>query len=306
VFGVTKGLLVEFGDRIFDTPISESAILGSAVGAAMMGLRPVVEVMWADFSLVALDQMVNQAANARYVSRGTLQVPLVMRTQQGALPGACAQHSQSLEAIFCHIPGLRVAVPATAQDAYDLLLASIACDDPVVFIEHRALYNGPREKVVVGGPVPAMGGAVIRVEGDDVTVVTWGTMVHSVLAASQQLSVSGIGTEVVDLRWLNPFDSDLVVASVKKTGRLVIVHEANRTGGFGAEVIARVAESAAPLRSPPRRLGLPDTRIPAAPILLDALIPSVESIVAEVQSFWTYPGRLTPPDVTKGLLTPQI
>jgi pyruvate/2-oxoglutarate/acetoin dehydrogenase E1 component len=284
VFGVTRGLRKAFGDRVFDTPISESAILGSAIGASLFGRRPVVEIMWADFFLVALDQLVNQAANVRYVSRGRLSAPLVVRTQQGTQPGACAQHSQSLEALFVHVPGLLVCMPATAQDAYDLLLASIASDDPVVFIENRNLYNGPRLDVEVGGPVPPIGGGVLRREGDAVTVVTWGATLHPVLEAAQTLCGAGVEVDVIDARWLSPFDIDLVLSSVAKTGRLAVVHEANRTGGFGAEVVAQVVESGASLMAPPLRIALPDTRVPAAPSLLSALLPTPERIAGQVQA----------------------
>ncbi len=294
VFGVTKGLRAAFGERVFDTPISESAILGSAVGAAMMGRRPIVEIMWIDFSLVALDQLFNQAANVRYVSQGRLAAPLVVRTQQGTLPGACAQHSQSLEALFCHVPGLRVAMPATAQDAYDCLLAAVRCDDPVVFIEHRSLYGGAKEEVVLGGPIQEIGGGAIRRSGGDLTVVTWGAMLPRVLTAADELASVGVGVEVIDARWLNPFDHDLVAASARRTGRVVTVHEANRTGGFGAEVVARVVEAGVAMRTPPRRLGLPDTRVPAAPSLLEALLPSSEKLAAEIRAIVATDGAPVP------------
>jgi acetoin:2,6-dichlorophenolindophenol oxidoreductase subunit beta len=283
IFGVTKGLRQEFGDRVFDTPISESAILGAALGAAIFGLRPVVEIMWTDFSLVALDQLVNQAANTRYVSRGRLSAPMVVRMQQGTQPGACAQHSQSLEALFAHIPGLRVCMPATAQDAYDLLMASIACDDPVVVIENRNLYQQVVGEVTLGGPAQRPGGAIVRRSGTDMTIVTWSAAVHPVLEAAELLAQEGISLEVVDLRWLDPFDVGAVVRSVERTGRLGVAHEANRTGGFGAEVVARVAEAGVVLRHAPIRLATPDMRIPAAPSLLGALVPTVAAVVDGVR-----------------------
>lgn len=284
VFGVTKGLLKEFGSRVFDTPISEAAILGSAVGAAIMGRRPIVEVMWVDFSLVALDQLVNQAANVRYVSQGRLQAPMVVRTQQGSMPGACAQHSQSLEALFAHIPGLLVGLPATAQDAYDLLLSAVHADDPTIVIENRNLYFGQKEEVVVEGPVQPVGGATIRRPGTQVTVVTWGAILHRVVAAAERLAGNGVSAEVIDARWLVPFDDNTVFDSVDRTGRLVVVHEANRTGGFGAEVTARVAEAGF-LTVPPLRIAVPDCRIPAAPNLLGALVPDEERIAEEIKTF---------------------
>jgi acetoin:2,6-dichlorophenolindophenol oxidoreductase subunit beta len=283
VFGVTRGLQREFGDRVFDMPISESAILGSAVGAAMFGRRPIVEIMWADFSLVALDQIVNQLANVRYVSRGRLTAPVVIRTQQGSAPGACAQHSQSLEALFLHVPGLRVCMPWTIQDAHDLLLASVYADDPVLVIENRTLYHGIKEEVVVDGPVQAIGGIRVRRPGADITAITWGSMTGRVLAAADQLQADGIDVDVVETPWLNPFPTEAVLERVARTRRAVIIHEANVTGGFGAEVVARIATSGIGLDAPIGRLGLPDVRVPAAVSLLDALVPSVDDICAVIR-----------------------
>jgi len=283
VFGVTRGLRRDFGDRVFDTPISESAILGSAVGAAMLGRRPIVEIMWADFSLVAFDQIVNQLANVRYVSRGELTAPVVIRTQQGTAPGACAQHSQSLEALFLHIPGIRVCMPRTAQDAYDLLTAAVASDDPVVVIENRSLYHGERQDVRVDGPVPAIGGIRTRREGTDATVVTWGAMTDRVIEAADNLAGEQISIEVLETPWLNPLPTQAILASAQRTGRLAVVHEANVTGGFGAEIVSRVAESGLALRSPATRLGLPDTRVPAAPSLVESLVPGAEAIAAALR-----------------------
>lgn len=282
VFGVTKGLRREFGDRVFDTPISESAILGGAVGAAMFGRRPIAEIMWADFSLVAFDQLVNQAANIRYVSRGALSAPLTVRTQQGNAPGACAQHSQSLEALFAHVPGLRVCLPATHQDAYDLLLSAIWCDDPVIVIENRTLYHAGKQEVQLGGEVQPVGGAAVRRPGRDVTVLTWGALQHRVLEAAERLAADGIDAEVIDARWVRPLDLDTVLDSVRRTGRLVVAHEAHTVGGVGGEVVAAVAEAGVPLRCPPVRVGTPDARIPAAPGLAAAVIPSAEVIAEAV------------------------
>lgn len=282
VFGVTKGLHRDYGDRVFDTPISESAMLGAAVGAALMGMRPVVEIMWIDFTLVAFDQLVNQAANARYVSRGRLSAPITVRTQQGSQPGACAQHSQSLEALLTHIPGIRVCLPSTAQDAHDLLLSAIWCDDPVVVIENRNLYFAGRHAVDTSGAVQPVGGAVVRRPGADVTLLSWGATVGHALAAADLLVADSVQAEVIDARWLSPFDFDAVLRSVRKTGRLAIAHEANMTGAFSAEVVARIAESGVPLRTPPVRIGAPDVRIPAAPSLLSAVIPDGGSIATRV------------------------
>jgi pyruvate/2-oxoglutarate/acetoin dehydrogenase E1 component len=284
VFGVTKGLQRKFGDRVFDTPISESAILGGAIGAAMVGRRPIAEIMWVDFSLVALDQLVNQAANVRYVTRGRLTAPITVRTQQGSAPGACAQHSQSLEAIFAHIPGLQVCMPATTQDAYDLLTASIATDDPTVVIENRTLYHAGKSEVRLGGSVQEIGRSAVRRPGDDVTVVTWGAIQARVIEAADRLAGSGISAEVIDLRWVRPWDLDGVLASVRKTGRVVIAHEAHTTGGFGAEVLSSVVEAGTILRSAPIRVGTPDVRIPASVGLASQVIPSVDRIEAAIRA----------------------
>jgi acetoin:2,6-dichlorophenolindophenol oxidoreductase subunit beta len=280
VFGVSRGLRRRFGDRVFDTPISESAILGSALGAALMGRRPIVEIMWADFSLVAFDQLVNQVANARYVSRGEAPAPIVVRTQQGAAPGSCAQHSQSLEALFLHVPGLRVVMPWTPQDAYDALLSAVDSDDPVIVIENRTLYAGAKAEVKVGGAPRAIGWSTARRSGGDLTVATWGAMTGRVLQAADELVADGIEVEVVELTWLNPLELTPVLDSLRRTGRLAVVHEANVTGGFGAEIVTRIAEAGVPLSAPPLRIGTPDVRLPAAPVLADALVPSPAHIAA--------------------------
>ncbi len=285
VFTATRGLRDRFGERVFDTPISEAAILGGAVGAAMRGRRPIVEIMWVDFFLVALDQIVNQAANVRYVSQGELRAPLTVRTQQGVLAGSCAQHSQSLEAFFAHVPGLIVGLPATPQDAYDMLLSAIAADDPAIVIEHRSMYFGARATVEVDGPIQPVGGAKVRREGSDVTLVTWGQMLAPALEAAEAVASSdGLSVEVIDARWLAPFDTATVVASVERTGRLVIAHEANVSGGFGAEVAARIAgEALWSLEAPIARVGVPDSRIPATPILQRALVPGADAIAAALR-----------------------
>jgi pyruvate/2-oxoglutarate/acetoin dehydrogenase E1 component len=289
VFGVTRRLRRDFGDRVFDTPISESAIIGSAVGAAMLGRRPIVEIMWIDFTLVGIDQLINQAANVRYVSRGEVCAPLTIRTQQGATPGSCAQHSQSLEALFTHVPGLRVALPSTPQDAYDVLLSAIASNDPTLVIEARGLYNGDRDDVFVGGEIAPVGGSRHRRHGSDLTVVTWGAISRTVEQAAASLATDGIDIDVIETVWLNPFDTDAVLDSVGRTGRLLVVHEANTTGGFGAEVLARLAESGIALRTPPRRIGLSDIRVPAAPHLSAAVLPTSERILAAARDLLAAP-----------------
>jgi len=283
VFGCTRGLREKHGERVFDTPISETGFLGAALGAAMVGRRPIVEVMWAEFTLVAFDQIVNQAPNVRYVSEGRLQAPVTIRTQQGILPGSCAQHSQSLEALFAHFPGLRVAMPSNPQDAYDMLLAAIACDDPAIVIEHRSLYQKAAE-VELGGEIQEIGGGRVLRRGSDATVVALGPMVAVASEAAETLAAEGIEVELIDPRWIAPLDIGLIAESVQRTGRLVIVHEATVTGGIGAEIAARVAsESFWALEAPIERLGIPDVRIPAAPHLQQLLLPSAETVVAAVR-----------------------
>lgn len=278
VFGVTKGLHKHFGERVFDTPISESAILGGAIGSAMFGMRPIAEIMWADFFLVALDQIVNQAANVRYVSRGETTAPITVRTQQGSGPGACAQHSQSLEALFAHVPGIRVCMPATPQDAYDLLLSAIWCDDPVIVIENRNLYHAGKQEVLIDGGIEPIGRSAVRRPGTDVTLVTWGSMQFRALEAAERLAEDGIDAEVIDARWIRPLDLGAVLGSVERTGRLVVAHEAHTVGGVGAEIVSAVVESGTALRAVPVRVGAPAVRIPAAPALAGAVIPSSTDI----------------------------
>jgi pyruvate/2-oxoglutarate/acetoin dehydrogenase E1 component len=280
IFGVTKNLHAEFGgERVFDTPISETAMLGAAVGAAMTGLRPIVEIMWIDFTLVAMDQIVNQAANVRYVSAGRLAAPLTIRTQQGHTAGSCAQHSQCLEAFYAHVPGLRVGLPATAQDAYSMTLSAIKCDDPTLLIENRGLYHTGPQTVEIGGPIAAIGGAAVLRPGSDLTILTWGSMLFQALDAAKKLAEVDVSAEVIDARWLNPFDWPTLFASVEGTRRLLIVHEAVVTGGFGAEVSARVSSYLhGKLDAPVARLGVPDCRIPSAPHLQRALVPDSVAI----------------------------
>lgn len=281
-FGATKGLHAAFGDRVIDTPISETAMVGTALGAAMGGLRPVVEIMYADFLLVAMDQIVNQVANTRYVSRGALNAPLVIRTQQGHTPGACAQHSQSLEALFAHVPGLRVGVPATPADAYSMLRTAIELDDPVMIFESRKFYptKGP---VTPGVPDRGVGVSEKLRHGSDVTVVTWGTgrtLVDEALAGE----AGSVSADVIDLRWISPWDSDAVLESVSRTGRLLVVHEANENGGFGAEVVSTVADELGSALRASRRVGLLGTPVPSAPPLAQAVLPTVARVSAALTS----------------------
>ncbi|HET8664900.1 MAG TPA: transketolase C-terminal domain-containing protein [Nocardioides sp.] len=285
-FGATKGLRDEFGARVFDTPISESAMVGTALGMALDGMRPVVEVMYGDFLLVAMDQIVNQVANTHYVSNGQLRAPLVIRTQHGSTPGSCAQHSQSLEALFAHVPGLRVGLPATPDDAYQMLRAALVSDDPVLIMESRRLYPLKGE-VDVDADVQAVGAARVVRPGRDVTIVTWGTLVAPCLEAAGVLAGDGIETEVVDLRWAAPIDAVTVAASASRTGRLVVVHEANRTGGLGAEVVAEAAERVGTRLRTIRRVATRDVRMPASPALSRAVLPSTETVVDAVREALT-------------------
>lgn len=281
IFAASRYLQRDFGaERVFDTPIAENAILGSAVGAALAGAKPIVEIMWADFIFVALDQLVNQAANIRYITGGKSNVPLVVRTQQGATPGSCAQHSQSIEAFLAHVPGLKVALAATPHDAYTLLRAAAADPDPCVVIEARGLYQVKGSVEIAAAAEPA-GRARLRRDGTDLVVVTWGTMVGPSIAAAEMLVAHGCDTAVLDLRWLSPLDETALLAAVRAAGgRVLVVHEAVKTGGFGAEIVARLDEAlSGEMKLSLRRVTTPDTRMPAAPSLQNALIPSADTIV---------------------------
>jgi 2-oxoisovalerate dehydrogenase E1 component len=290
IFGVSRGLQKDFGpERVFDVPISESAIIGSAVGAAMEGMKPIIEVMWGDFLLVALDQLVNQAANVRFINRSSVHAPMVVRFQQGATPGSCAQHSQSLEALLAHIPGLKLGIPATPADAYAMTRAAVADPDPVLLAESRELYQVLGE-VMLGGPPEFAAGARIRRNGTDVAILTWGPMLHRALAAADILAEQGHQARVVDLRWLSPLDDDTIDAAVRECGgRVVVAHQANLTGGFGAEIAARIGERHfGHLAAPVRRVGAPDVRIPAAPALQDAVLPSAGQLARAARELLTF------------------
>lgn len=286
VFGQYKGLAGEFGaDRVADAPISEACILGAAVGAAMTGTRPVVEMRFSDFALCAVDELVNQAAKARYMFGGQTHVPIVVREPMGMWRSSAAQHSQSLESWYAHIPGLVVAVPSTPADVHGLLKAAIRCDDPVVFLEHKNLW--PLEGEVPDDPdhVLPLGRARVARAGRDVTLVSWSAAVHDCLRAAEALAADGIEAEVIDLRTLWPWDADAVLASVRRTGRLVVVHEAVSVAGFGAEVAATVAERAhAALKAPVRRLGAPRVPVAYAPPLEDTVRVLPDHIIAAVRA----------------------
>ncbi|HEV8353059.1 MAG TPA: alpha-ketoacid dehydrogenase subunit beta [bacterium] len=284
-FGVTDGLLDEFGDRrVRDTPISEAAITGCAIGGAITGLRPVVEIQFMDFITLCMEQLVLQAAKIRYMFGGTAAVPMVLRTPGGSGTGAAAQHSESLEAWFAHVPGLKVVAPSTPADAKGLLLSAIRDDNPVIFIEHKLLYR-------TKGPVPdaptavPLGVADVKREGADVTVVATGVMVPRALAAAGMLAEEGISAEVIDPRTLRPLDAETLVASVRKTGRVVIVYEAVKTLGIGAEIAARIAESDAVshLTAPIVRLGGAECPIPYNRALERAAVPQEEDILTAVR-----------------------
>ncbi|MFF1932034.1 thiamine pyrophosphate-dependent enzyme [Streptomyces sp. NPDC058228] len=282
IFGVTRSLQKEFGsERVFDTPIAEAAILGSAVGAAMEGMRPVVEIMWADFVFVALDQIVNQASNVRYINRGKVSAPLVIRMQQGVTPGSCAQHSQSIEAVLAHVPGIKVGLPATPQDAYSMTLAAIDDPDPVVLIEHRSMYQDAG-LVRFEGPSEIAAGAKFHCDGGDVAIITWGSMVAPALHAADRLQAEGVSATVLDLRWVRPLDEAAIARAVAQSGgRVVVAHEAFLHGGFGAEVSAVITENHFDqLRHPVVRVGTPDVRMPSAPALQELLLPNADSIAA--------------------------
>lgn len=285
VFGITRGLLEKFGpERVRDTPISESAFIGLAVGAAMTGLRPVVEVMYADFLLVAMDPIINQAAKARYMSGGQVSVPLVIRTQQGGGRGNGAQHSQSLDALFAQVPGLKVVLPSTPADAAGLLASAIADENPVLFIEHKLLYQTKGEVPERPAPIP-LGVAEVKRPGNDVTVVALSRGVLHALAAAEALAAEGVSVEVIDPRCVRPLDLGAIVASVKRTNRLVLVHEAPRFGSVLAEISAAVQEQAFDwLDAPIVRVAGADSPVACAQPLEDAQLPGPKEIAAAVRS----------------------
>lgn len=280
----TFGLLKDFGPkRVKDTPVSEAAIAGLAVGAAAAGLRPVVEIMFNPFFTLASDMIVNHAAKLRYLSGGKSTFPLVVRIKTGAGFGAGCQHSHNLEAWVAHCPGLKVVMPATPADAKGLLKSAIRDENPVIFIENMTLYFRPE-------PVPdedyliPIGKADVKREGKDVTVVTWSSMLGVALSAATQLSQEGVEVEVVDLRTLVPLDKETVLTSVRKTGRLVVLHEATRTGGFAGEIAAMVMEEAfSSLKAPLRRVTGPDIPVPASPPLEAFYLPNEEQLIATIR-----------------------
>jgi pyruvate dehydrogenase E1 component beta subunit len=278
-YGVTRGLIEMFGpDRVIDAPISEPAIVGAAVGAAMTGLRPVAELMYVDFAGLAMDQIANQAAKSRYMFGGQLGVPMVLRTQGGTGRSAAAQHSQSLEAWFLHTPGLRLAMPATVGDAYHLMRQALGEPDPVIFVEHKGLYT-LKGTYDPARPEGDWGVPVVRRPGTDLTIVAYSRMLHEALAAAGVLAAGGVEAEVIDLRCLNPMDEAPLVESLRRTGRALVVTEAAVTGSVASEIAARLSERCFDwLEEPVLRLGGEDIPIPVSPALEKGSIPSAALI----------------------------
>jgi pyruvate/2-oxoglutarate/acetoin dehydrogenase E1 component len=282
-YKVTEGLVKEFGpERVIDMPIAEASFTGSAVGAALIGTRPIVEILFIDFSMLVMDQIVNQAAKYEFMSGGQGKVPMVLRTQGGAGNGLAAQHSQSLEALYYHIPGLKIVMPSTPFDALGLLKASIRDDDPVIFIEHKLLYmttgDVPDEEYIV-----PIGEADIKKSGEDVTIITYSYMTLKCIEAAEALEKEGISVEVVDLRTLNPLDKKTVLDSARKTGNVIIVHEAIKRGGIGGDLAAMIMEEAYDdLDGPVVRICGQNTAIPYNLELEQACVPSVEKIVGGI------------------------
>ncbi len=289
VWGVSEGMLAEFGEeRVRDTPISELGIIGAGLGAAMMGMRPIVEIMFGDFLPCAGDQIVNQVAKARFMSGGRANVPLTIRVTSGAPGSAAAQHSQSPEAWFMNVPGLKLVVPASPADAKGLLCTALRGEDPVLFFEHKMLY-------ALKGPVPEdpafavpFGQAVVRREGQDVTLIAIGGVVPKALKAAEELAEAGISAEVIDPRTLVPLDKAALIQSAAKTGHVVIAHEAHLRGGPGAEIAAMLAEEAVEyLDGPVRRVGARNVPLPYSPVLENYVLPDAKDIVTAAKSFWS-------------------
>ena len=285
IFKVTEGLLAEFGpERVFDTPLSESAIVGAAVGASLMGMRPVAEVMFADFTTVAMDAIVNHAAKMNYMSGGETPASLVVRMAYGAGPRWGSHHTQSVESWLTNVPGLTIVMPATPCDAKGLLKAAIRTPNPVIFLEHKLLY-GKKGEVPEAEYIVPIGKADIKRPGDAVTIVASGLMVDRALGAARTLAGEGISAEVIDLRSIQPLDEDTILASVEKTGRLVVVHEAPVRGGFGGEIAAVVANKGLGfLDAPIERVGAPWTPVPFGQVLVNAYVPKEDDIIRAVRN----------------------
>lgn len=283
-FGATRGLLAQFGsDRVIDTPISEAGFTGAAVGAALSGLRPVVEIMFMDFSTLVMDAVVNQAAKARFMFGGQRSVPMVLRTPHGGGLNAGPQHSQCLEAWFAHIPGLKVVCPSNARSAYGLLRSAIEDSDPVIFIENKALYAAKAEVEEDMAPIPIGKAATIR-SGGDVTIVSYGNAVITAKSAAEKLVAEGIEAEIIDMQSLQPWDEAAVLTSLARTHRLVVVHEAVEAFGVGAEIVARMADVGFDeLDAPIVRVGAPFMPVPFARSLEAAYLPQADDVIAAVR-----------------------
>lgn len=286
IFGCTRGLVQEFGEkRVRNTPISEAGFIGAGIGAACCGLRPVVELMYMDFVYVSMDQILNQAAKIRYMFGGKAKVPLVIRGQQGIGRGNAGQHSQSTEAIFMHIPGIKVAMPSSPADAAGLLRTAIRDDNPIIFFEHKALYAKRGEVPKDPEFMIPFGKANVVKEGKDVTIIGTHLYVDIALSAAEKLAKEGIDVEVIDPRTLVPLDKDTIIESVKKTGRAVVVHEAHKIGGIGAEIASTITEEAFDyLDAPVIRLGAKQCTLPFNLNLENAVVPQEEEIIEAVKS----------------------
>lgn len=287
-FRVTQGLLDKYGpERIIDTPISETAIIGAAIGASLFGMRPIAEMQFIDFIACGFNQIVNYAAKSRY--RWSAGVPIVLRGPSGAGVRGGPFHSQSPESYFMNVPGLKIVVPATPRDAKGLMLAAIRDPDPVLYLEHKFLYRRLREEVPEGDLVTPIGVARVAREGEDLSIITYGAMTHASLEAAEAVEMDGLSVEVIDLRTLVPMDKNAILRSVKKTGRALIVHEPTRTGGPGGEVAAIIAEHAfSHLDAPVVRVTPPDTPIPYSPPLEDFFLPNREKIENAVRALAAY------------------
>ena len=285
-FGVSAGMFDEFGpERVRDTPISEGAIIGCAVGSAATGLRPIAELMFNDFLTVGMDQLVNQAAKMRYMFGGNISLPMVVRLPAGAGTGGAAQHSQSLEAWLTHVPGLKVVYPSNAQDALGLMLTSIDDDNPVMFFENKTLY-GVKSEVTSFDPIP-LGKGRIALEGEDLTIVTYGRQVYTALNAAKELAADGIKAEVIDIRSLFPLDKDIIHESLEKTNKVIVITEETKRGGYGGEISATIGEEMFDLLDAPvARLGALDTPVPFAPNLEQYYMPNERDIVVAAKKMF--------------------
>ena len=285
-FGVSAGMLAEFGpERVRDTPISEGAIIGCAVGAAATGLRPIAELMFCDFLTVGMDQLVNQAAKMRYMFGGKISMPMVVRLPAGAGTGAAAQHSQSLEAWLTHVPGLKVVYPSCAQDALGLMLSAIDDNNPVMYFEQKVLLS-MKSEVTSLEPIPLGKGRIVR-EGGDLSIITYGRQVYDALEAAEKLAADGIGVEVIDLRSLYPLDKELIGESIAKTHKAIVITEEVKRGGFGGEISAIIGEELFDyLDAPVIRIGALDTPVPFAPNLEQYYIPNAQDILVAAKKMF--------------------